>query len=142
MQFRVHDIESQLFLLIAISIFSVLWIRVILWGVLDDNLKGNERKRREKGQTLLDRFLFRRYYDVFPKILLYLFMAVLIIHPLSIFIVILAVVCEWMREFSSFVVNAVMYFDFIWFFVVELLSLIPGRKKNDYSGWIRKLNKK
>ena len=69
---------------------SFLYIRSVLSSVKELYLKRRECENRKRNQTFKDWFLYTRYRDTIPKILLRLYFIIIVIHPL---IFLLAMLC-------------------------------------------------
>ena len=100
-------------------------------------------KKRNKGQTFKEWFLYSRYREEIPKILLILYFVVVAIHPLVlIFCVIFSFIkpLEWVGPVLAKGISA---FDVIWILILHILfcQIKPGYK---YERWIerRKGNRK
>lgn len=76
------SIYKQFLFTFLLWIGSFLAIRNILWGIKELYLSKHERKRRKKGQTFKEWFLYSRYKKEIPRILIWLYFIVLIIHPI------------------------------------------------------------
>lgn len=74
-------IDDQLLFVGLLWPFSFLTIRQILWGVKELYLSKHEKKRRKKGQSFKEWFLYSRYRDEIPTVLLWLYFIVVIAHP-------------------------------------------------------------
>lgn len=76
------SIDKQFLFISLLWIGSFLAIRNTLWGIKELYLSKHERKRRKQGQTFKEWFLYSRYRNEIPRILIWLYFIVLIIHPI------------------------------------------------------------
>lgn len=132
------NIDRQLFIISLLCIGSFLDIRNVLWNVKELYLSKRERKRRKQGQTFKEWFLYSRYRNEIPKILIWLYFIVLIIHPIAFICVCVALFVESCRKITSVVTIVVLVFDLIWMVGTFLLSWKPGSPWLHYEQWIPK----
>lgn len=121
---------------------SFLYIRSVLSSVKELYLKRRECENRKRNQTFKDWFLYTRYRDTIPKILLRLYFIIIVIHPL---IFLLAMLCLLIEDIYIYVWNiskGVFIFDAIYFWIITLLSFNPKSPWADYKRWIKWRNPK
>ena len=132
------SIDRQILFISLLWGGSFLAIRNILWGIKELYLSKHERKRRKQGQTFKEWFLYSRYRNEIPKILIWLYFTVLIIHPISFVCVCIAFFVESWRKGTYILTIAILVFDLIWIFLIFLLSWKPGSPWVHYEQWIPK----
>ena len=137
------DLERQILLVVIGYLLSFIYIRGFISGEKDYQLNTSAIKKRNKGQTFKEWFLYSRYREEIPKILLILYFVVVAIHPLVlIFCVIFSFIkpLEWVGPVLA---KGIFWFDWIWMLILHLLffQVKPGYK---YERWIerRKGNRK
>lgn len=121
---------------------SFLYIRSVLSSVKELYLKRRECENRKRNQTFKDWFLYTRYRDTIPKILLRLYFIIIVIHPL---IFLLAMLCLLIKDLYIYIWNiskGVFIFDAIYFWIITLLSFNPKSPWADYKRWIKWRNPK
>lgn len=121
---------------------SFLYIRSVLSSVKELYLKRRECENRKRNQTFKDWFLYTRYRDTIPKILLRLYFVIIVIHPL---IFLLAMLCLLIKDLYIYIWNiskGVFIFDAIYFWIITLLSFNPKSPWADYKRWIKWRNPK
>ena len=132
------SIGKQLLIGMILCGFTFLVIRNILWGIKELYLSKNERKKRRKGQTFKEWFLYSRYRKEIPKALIWLYFAILIIHPLLLICISLAFLIEFFRNITFALTIAVVVFDAFWLILIFILSWKPGSPWVHYERWITK----
>ena len=121
---------------------SFLYIRSVLSSVKELYLKRRECENRKRNQTFKDWFLYTRYRDTIPKILLRLYFIIIVIHPL---IFLLAMLCLLIKDLYIYIWNiskGVFIFDAIYFWIITLLSFNPKSPWADYKRRIKWRNPK
>lgn len=121
---------------------SFFYIRSVLSSVKELYLKRRECENRKRNQTFKDWFLYTRYRDTIPKILLRLYFVIIVIHPL---IFLLAMLCLLIKDLYIYIWNiskGVFIFDAIYFWIITLLSFNPKSPWADYKRWIKWRNPK
>ena len=121
---------------------SFFYIRSVLSSVKELYLKRRECENRKRNQTFKDWFLYTRYRDTIPKILLRLYFIIIVIHPL---IFLLAMLCLLIKDLYIYIWNiskGVFIFDAIYFWIITLLSFNPKSPWADYKRWIKWRNPK
>ena len=68
------NFRRQIFVIVTSYLLSFLFIRGFLWGVKEYPLNNSARKKRKKGETFKEWFLYSRYRKEIPKILLILYL--------------------------------------------------------------------
>ena len=131
------SLGSQIFVVIGCYILAFSFIRWFLWGVKRYGLNNSAYKKRKKGETLKEWFLYTRYHDEIPKILRILYFTIVLIHPL---ILTLCIVFNFMQSLSKFgpvLAKGIALFDSIWFVMIYILfwQVSPGFK---IERWITK----
>lgn len=138
----IMSIDKQVILVSFLSVFSFFSIRSTLWGVKELYLSKNERKRRKKGQSFKEWFLYTRYREEIPTVLIWLYTVVLIIHPISLICVIIAVFVEIIQSVTSVITIVIIIFDSLWEIIIFFLSWKPGAPWHHDEQWITKKPKK
>ena len=130
-------IRDQLLIVILCYLLSFLYIRSFLWGVKEYPLNTSARKKRKKGETLKEWFLYSRYRNEIPQILLIWYFIIVLIHPLMIIACIVLYFIKSLSEIGSVLAKGVFFFDGVWIIVIQLLfwKAEPGYK---YERWINK----
>ena len=121
---------------------SFFYIRSVLSSVKELYLKRRECENRKRNQTFKDWFLYTRYRDTIPKILLRLYFIIIVIHPL---IFLLAMLCLLIKDLYIYIWNiskGVFIFDAIYFWIITLLSFNPKSPWADYKRRIKWRNPK
>lgn len=135
-------IDDQLLFVGLLWPFSFLTIRQILGGVKELYLSKHEKKRRKKGQSFKEWFLYSRYRDGIPTVLLWLYFIVVIAHPIFFAFVCVAYFIPMLQKVSSIVTIIIIAFDVIWIFAIWLLTWKPGDPAAHYEYLVTKPKKK
>lgn len=132
------NIQRQTALILICWVWSFWAVRWEFSNIVDYQLNKNAVKKRKKGMTLKEWFLYTRYREEIPKLLLFLYFVIVIGHPLVLAICFLLFLLGPYPEIGGNVAKGVMAFDIGW----ELLYAIafwdwPNRFPK-YSRWIKK----
>lgn len=130
------NINKQLTLGLLTMLIGYLSIIGVMNGVKEAHLRRNERRRRAKGQTFKERFLFTRYRDQIPRCLMWFYYLVLIIHPVSLVIILCAFYFVSMQHYTEIMAKVVLTFDFVWMFIFTILGWKPGDPWLHYEKWV------
>ena len=95
------------------------------------------KKKRKKGQTLKEWFLYSRYRNEIPKTFLMLYFLIVFIHPLALISCIIFRFIEELTKFGQLVLIGITLFDGIWFVILKILFWSPG-PNIPYERWISK----
>jgi hypothetical protein len=114
-----------------------LFIRADISGIIAYRLNKNARKKRKKGQTFKEWFLYSRYRNEIPKILLVLYFFIILIHPLVLLCCIAFYFIKPLDTYGTLVAKGIAYFDVLWLTAILLLFWSPG-PNIPYERWISK----
>lgn len=131
------DLEGEIFVIVASYLLSFYFIRGFFGGVKIYLLNNNARKKRNKGQTFKEWFLYSRYRKEIPKILLILYFVIVIIHPLILILCIIFNYIDPSNEIGPELARGIFLFDGLWIVAIKLLfwQVKPGLK---YERWLTK----
>lgn len=132
------EIDRQLILGVLTMIIFYFIIRSTIYGVKEVHLRRNERRRRSKGQTFKEWFLYSRYRDQIPKFMIWLYYTVLIIHPVLLVFIFFAYNFVSMQYFTGIMTKSVLGFDLVWTSIISILSWKPGSPWSHYEQWVPK----
>ena len=76
------NIQRQTALILICWVWSFWAVRWEFSNIVDYQLNKNAVKKRKKGMTLKEWFLYTRYREEIPKLLLFLYFVIVIGHPL------------------------------------------------------------
>lgn len=110
--------------LVAISFScacSVFYLRGIIWKEINSVLSNNVIKKRQKDQTLKERFMFSKYYDAISNPLLIWYFIVLSIHLVVGILCILLCFIKSLNHIGTFFVEGIFAFDVIWMIAIQIL---------------------
>ena len=122
-----------IFLIFCITFFD---LRCFLYGIKRYQLNNSAYKKRKKGETIKEWFLYSRYKDIIPKTLYILYYVLIIIHFLILIVCIIfhfLSLEKWGEITSIFIVCI----DVLWILISGLLFW-QSRPGYAYSRWIKK----
>jgi len=131
------SILNQIVFVVLCYLLAFFFIRWFLWGVKEYPLNNSARKKRKKGQTLKEWFLYSRYRNEIPKILLVLYFFIILIHPLVLLCCIAFYFIKPLDTYGTLVAKGIAYFDVLWLTAILLLFWSPG-PNIPYERWISK----
>ena len=76
------NLQVQIIILVLCWVLTFFSIRLELSNIIEYQLNKNAFKKRKKGMTFKEWFLYTRYREEIPKILLFLYFFIVIGHPL------------------------------------------------------------
>ena len=131
------NFRRQIFVIVTSYLLSFLFIRGFLCGVKEYPLNNSARKKRKKGETFKEWFLYRRYRKEIPQILLILYFVIIIIHPLILIFCIIFNYIDSSNEIGPELARGIFLFDGLWYIAIQLLfwQAKPGFK---YERWLTK----
>ncbi|HBT95355.1 MAG TPA: hypothetical protein DEB24_04345 [Coriobacteriia bacterium] len=135
------DYERQIALAAVLSIVSFLMIRSILQEIGELYLRKGQYERRRRGQTFREWFLYKRFREEIPKGLIWLYYAILIMHPSLILCVMSTQIVQSMQQVTSGLIYGVIVFDVAWMVIIRFLSWKPGNPWCHYDQWVSRPKK-
>lgn len=141
MEMITMSLERQIGIVILCYLLSFLSIRWFLWGIKLYMLNTSARKKRKKGETFKEWFLYSRYREEIPRIFLVLYFVIVLIHPLAL---IICIICSYIKPLEwvgSDLSMGILIFDFLWNLAIQLLFWQAGPRLK-YDRWIKKKRSK
>lgn len=132
---------GQIFVVIDCYLLSFLYIRGFLGGLIFYQLNTNARKKRKKGQTFKEWFLYSRYHEEIPKILFIVYFAIITIHTLVLISCIIFNFIKPLDGVGHTLAKGIFYFDVLWITIIHLLFWQDRRDcayRYKYERWIKK----
>lgn len=131
------SLERQIGLIIICWILALFYIRWLLCGVIAFQLNNSARKKRKKGQSLKERFLYTRYREEIPKILIFLYFVIVFGHPSVLLICVVLHIFGPYPDIGGILAKGVGLFDLAW---AAIYSIMFWGRDDDavYSRWIKK----
>ena len=130
---------------IMLGIFSALfsyWLSVwlyrgFLYSIILYQMNKSAVKKREKGQSLKERFLYSRFRDVLPRLAVIWYFIVVAIHPLILVACVILTLADVSNEIGKWVALSAPIFDTVWLAVLYVMfwQSKPGFK---IDRWIKK----
>lgn len=112
---------DQIFVIIGLFLLSFWMIRWYLWGIKTYPLNTSARKKRKKGETIREWFLYTRYREEIPKFFLGLYFVIVFLHA--------AVLIVWVIQhfvgpypfFGHCMTVTLIVFDAVWMLLLRLM---------------------
>ena len=132
---------DQIFVIIGLSLLSFWMIRWYLWGIKTYPLNNSAQKKRKKGETIRERFLYTRYREEIPKFFLGLYFVIVFLHAA---VLIVWVIQHFVGPYPFFghcmtvtLTVTLIVFDAVW---MLLLRLMFWSRDGDmpYERWVPK----
>ena len=113
--------HQQIIAIILCALLAFLTIRWYLWGIKTYPLNTSARKKRKKGETIREWFLYTRYQEEIPKFFLGLYFVIVFFHP--------AVLIVWVIQhfvgpypfFGHCMTVTLVVFDAVWMLLLRLM---------------------
>lgn len=129
--------HQQIIAIILCALLAFLTIRWYLWGIKTYPLNTSAQKKRKKGETIREWFLYTRYREEIPKFFLGLYFVIVFLHA--------AVLIVWVVQhfvgpypfFGHCMTVTLIVFDAVW---MLLLRLVFWSRDGDmpYERWVPK----
>ena len=131
---------------IMLGIFSALfsyWLSVwlyrgFLYSIILYQMNKSAVKKREKGQSLKERFLYSRFRDVLPRLAVIWYFIVVAIHPLILAVCVILTLADVPNEVGKWVAVSTFGFDLFWIIGSWFLFYDPKDGGYKWSRWIKK----
>ena len=120
------SIGWQIFVIAVSYILAFLSIRGLFGGIKRYLLNNSAEKKRNKGQTLKEWFLYSRYRKEIPKILLILYFTIVLFYPIVLIACLILYLIGDFNEISTILAKTSFYFFGTEAFVVAILFWSPG----------------
>ena len=113
-------------------------MRGFLGSVICYQLNKNAIKKRKKGQSLKEWFLYSRFRDVLPRLAVIWYFIVVAIHPLILAVCIILTLAGVPNEVGKWVAVSTFGFDLFWIIGSWFLFYDPKDGGYKWSRWIKK----
>ena len=113
-------------------------MRLILGCITIYQLNNSARKKRLKGQSLKERFLYSRFRDVLPRFAVIWYFIVVAIHPLILAVCVILTLADVSNEIGKWVAVSTFGFDLFWIIGSWFLFYDPKDGGYKWSRWIKK----
>ena len=117
------SLKRQIIAILLLYVYSFFSIRWFLWGVKEYPLNNSAAKKRKKGQTFKEWFLYSRYREEIPKLLLILYFAIVVIHPFALALCIIFDCSHLalLHRFGTDIVKSLIVFLSVWEMAIHIL---------------------
>ena len=125
------------FIILFFYCLSVWLYRGLLDSIILYQLNNSAQKKRRKGQSLKERFLYSRFRDVLPRFAVIWYFVVVAIHPLILAAYIILTLAGAPEKIWKWTAFSSFLFDVAWMAVIKIMfwQLEPGFK---IDRWIKK----
>lgn len=136
----INNMTRTTSLLGAILLFLIafIFIRSFVAGIKIYQLNKSAYKKIRKQESFKDWLCYTKYKGVIPKIILILYWVVVISHSLGIVLSIVLWFMENPEEIIRKVLKILLYFDGIWYLIIQILFWSPSKPFGAYDRWIKK----
>ena len=125
------------FIILFFYCLSVWLYRGFLYSIILYQMNKSAVKKREKGQSLKERFLYSRFRDVLPRFAVIWYFVVVAIHPLILAVYIILALAGVPIEVEREIAKMTFIFEAVWMAVLRILFW--GSKKTfKVDRWIKK----
>lgn len=132
------NLKRQVALIMICWILSFCGIRQENSGIILYQLNNSAWRKRKKGMTFKEWFLYTRYREEIPKILLLLYFVIAFGHPLVLAICFLLHLLGPYPEIGGNLAKGAMWFDLGWMLILEIAFWNWPDRAHNYSRWIKK----
>jgi len=132
------NLQVQIIILVLCWVLTFFSIRLELSNIIEYQLNKNAFKKRKKGMTFKEWFLYTRYREEIPKILLFLYFFIVIGHPLVLLVFFLIYLMGPYPEIVGNLVKGVAAFDIGWQLIYAIAFWDWPNRLPKYSRWIKK----
>ena len=132
------NLQVQIIILVLCWVLTFFSIRLELSNIIEYQLNKNAFKKRKKGLTFKEWFLYTRYREEIPKILLFLYFFIVIGHPLVLLVFFLIYLMGPYPEIVGNLVKGVAAFDIGWQLIYAIAFWDWPNRLPKYSRWIKK----
>ncbi len=131
------SIGGQIYLILFGYGLGFFLMRGFLGSVICYQLNKNAIKKRKKGQSLKEWFLYSRFRDVLPRLAVIWYFIVVAIHPLILVACVILTLADVSNEIGKWVALSAPIFDTVWLAVLYFMfwQVEPGYK---HDRWIKK----
>ena len=113
-------------------------MRLILGCIIIYQLNNSARKKRLKGQSLKERFLYSRFRDVLPRFAVIWYFVIVAIHPPFLAAYIILTLAGVPIEVEKEIAKMTFIFDAVWIIGSWFLFYDPKDGGYKWSRWIKK----
>ncbi len=131
------NLQSQTALILICWVVSFFYIRWLLSGIICYQLNNSAYRKRKMGMRFKEWFLYSRYREEIPKILILLYFVIVFGHPLMLLVCLFLYLVGPYPKIGRILAIGVAIFDFGWQ-VIYVLAFWTRDSKPDYSRWIKK----
>ena len=132
------SIGGQIYSILSGYGLGFVYMRLFLGCITIYQLNNSARKKRLKGQSLKERFLYSRFRDVLPRLAVIWYFIVVAIHPLILAVCIILTLAGVPNEVGKWVAVSTFGFDLFWIIGSWFLFYDPKDGGYKWSRWIKK----
>ncbi len=119
------DLAEQVIVIFSTFVLSFFYLRCFFYGIKLYQLNKSAYKKRKKGETFKEWFLYSRYTEEIPKILRIFYFSVILIHAISLLTCIFFDTIGLTLSVGDLVARIIFFFDGIWILIIGLLFWSP-----------------
>ena len=135
---KILNLQRQLALVMICWVLSFLSIRQEISNILEYLLNKSAFKKRNKDMTFREWFLYTRFRKEIPQIMLFLYVVIVIGHPLILVFCFLLYLLGPYPEIGGNLAKGVIAFDVGWLLLYAIAFWDWPNRLPKYSRWIKK----
>ena len=130
-------IGAQVCVILLGYFWGFLYMRLFLGAVINHQLNTSAQRKRKKGQSIKEWFLYSGFRDVLPRLAVIWYLIIVAIHPIALTAYIILTLAGVPQAIWKWVFLSPFLFDLVWMAVVKIMfwQLEPGFK---IDRWIKK----
>lgn len=132
---------QQISLILICFVVSFIVLRMFLYGVKRFVLNNSAYKKRKKEETFWEWLSYKRFRNDIPKILIFLYVAVMAIDILALLLCFALYIFQIQNQLGEIIAKCIFYFTAIWMLIIAILFWTRG-KQTPYGRWITKRKNK
>ena len=130
-------IGAQVCVILLGYFWGFLYMRLFLGAVINHQLNTSAQRKRKKGQSIKEWFLYSGFRDVLPRLTVIWYFIVVAIHPLILVACVILKLADVSNEIGKWVAMSAPIFDAVWIIAIWIMFWQPnGPMKLDR--WIKK----
>lgn len=132
------NFRNQIILICLQLLISFLLLRQFIGGIKLYQLNRSAYKKRKKGETLKEWFFYSRYREEIPKIIIWFYLGVIVIHCICLIICTALYFTNHSYAVGRIIALVIYWFDAFWIILFIILFNRPSSRDWAYDRWITK----
>ena len=132
------SIGEQYFIVGVISVFSFCHLRSFISGEIVYQMSYRAFRRKKKGQTLKEWFLYSRFREEIPKVFLIFYFVIIVIYLIILIALFILHLTTSSNAAGTCLTVLFTVFDCLWTIIIRLLFWQAKKPGYKYERWIRR----